>query len=205
MSGALIVGLTGQTGAGKSTVGEVFRNEGFAVIDCDRVAREVTYPGSKCLDELVELFGKEIRNPDNSLNRKALGRIVFSDREKLDRLNAAIFPYITAQIEREIAAFKQKGAMVILLDAPTLFESGADQMCEKIVSVTASAVIRLERICKRDDLSEEEGKKRMDSQLDEAYFRAHSDIIIENNGSREELISGALQAACRLKEYAYGH
>lgn len=205
MKKALIVGLTGQTGAGKSTVGAVFGQAGFSVIDCDRVAREVTDPGSDCLRELVRLFGKQILRPDLSLDRKALAKIVFSDPGELKRLNQAIFPFITERIRHHIAACEQAGAEVVLLDAPTLFESGADRLCGKIVSVTACDSLRLQRIRERDGLTEEEARRRMDSQLPESFFISHSDFVVRNNGTREELAEQARRVARSLKEYADDH
>ncbi len=183
----LIVGLTGQTGAGKSTASAYFRREGFAVIDCDQVAREVTRASGECLPHLVREFSDSILAPDGELNRKALGSMVFQDKQKLLRLNEIIFPFITSDIREKIRELEVSGAEVIFLDAPTLFESGADQMCGLILSVTGKDEVRKRRIMARDGLTEEAARNRMNSQLDEAFFRSHSDFVIENNGSPEEL------------------
>ena len=102
LEGVMVVGLTGQTGAGKSTVSQVFAQNGFAVINADKIARVVVEKGSKCLDEISDFFGSRILNEDKTLNRKALAKIVFTDRSKLDSLNTIIYPYITGEILRQI-------------------------------------------------------------------------------------------------------
>lgn len=184
---AAVIGLTGQTGAGKSTVSDFLREQGFAVIDCDRVAREVAAPGSECLFALVRAFGEGIRSSDGSLNRRALGDLVFSDKEQLHRLDGLIFPYILTALRQKIAALERQGHSLVILDAPTLFESGADRMCRRILAVTATPESRLARIIRRDALTREQALARMESQLDEAYFRSHADFIIDNSGSRQAL------------------
>lgn len=198
-----IIGLTGQSGAGKSTVSRVFAERGFEVIDADRVAREVVVRGSPCLKEISEAFGREVILPEGSLDRKRLGDIVFSDRERLRQLNGITYPYIIFRITLKIDSLREGGARFILLDAPTLFEAGADDMCSLIISVTADEDIRCERIMKRDGITLEQIKKRFSSQLSEQFFIAHSDHIIKNNGSTRELIQKAEEAADKIKEY-YG-
>ena len=198
-----IIGLTGQSGGGKSTVSGVFAERGFEVIDADKVSREVVARGSPCLKELSEAFGREMILPDGTLDRKRLGEIVFSDRERLRQLDGIMYPYIISRINLKIDSLRERGARFILLDAPTLFEAGADGLCEVIVSVTAREEIRLGRITERDGITEEMAKKRFSSQLSEEFFKAHSDHVIENNGSREELIQKAAEAADKIKEY-YG-
>lgn len=178
-----VFGLTGQTGAGKSTVCDFLREKGFPVIDCDRLARDVTFPGGECLAALSDAFGREILTPEGALNRRALGGIVFSDRAQLLRLNGLIFPFIIREIENRLQGLE--GAVV--LDAPTLFESGTDKLCSRILAVTAKEEVRLGRIMARDGLSEEEAMARIRSQHDEAFFREHADFLIENNGSIEAL------------------
>ena len=178
----LTVGLTGQTGAGKSTVGKVFQSRGIPSVDCDRVAREVVEPGTECLDAIALAFGQGILLPDGSLNRGALGEIVFSDPQALNRLNGLIFPAITSRIQEILAELKAEGTMAVLLDAPTLFESGADALCGKIVAVTAPEPVRLARIMARDGLAEEAALHRMKSQHSETFFRQHADYLIENSG-----------------------
>ncbi|MBR7085636.1 MAG: dephospho-CoA kinase, partial [Oscillospiraceae bacterium] len=94
----IVVGLTGQTGAGKSTVSKIFVEHGFMLIDADKISHEVMETGSSCLNEVFDYFGDSVRNPDNSLNRKALAKIVFTDKRKLESLNSICYPFITEEI-----------------------------------------------------------------------------------------------------------
>ena len=203
LNGVMVVGLTGQTGAGKSTVSKIFAANGFAVIDADRVARKIVDKGTKCLDEISDLFGQEVINEDGTLNRKGLAGIVFSDKSKLEALNTITYPYITGEILRQIRVHSLKGEKLILLDAPTLFESRADDFCEIIISVLADADIREKRIISRDGLTAEQARRRMNSQLDEEFFRSHSDYIIRNNGGMDTVNGIAWEVSGKIRELYY--
>ncbi|MBQ8348781.1 MAG: dephospho-CoA kinase [Ruminococcus sp.] len=201
LSGVMVVGLTGQTGAGKSTVSKVFAANGYSVINADMVAREVVEKGSRCLEEIEDFFGNEIINPDKTLNRKALAAIVFSDKAKLETLNSIIYPYITGAILKRIREYEERGEKFILLDAPTLFESRADDFCEIIISVLADADIREKRIISRDDLTREQARKRMNSQLEEEFFTTHSDYIIHNNGHIDTVNEISKEVSDKIKDF----
>ncbi len=195
----LVVGLTGQTGAGKSTVSSIFVKNGFALIDADRIAREVVEPGLPCLYELFDFFGDGIRNPDNSLNRPALARIVFSDKKKLESLNSICHPYITEEIFSRINQYTKNRETLILLDAPTLFESRASDFCDLIISVVANPEIRCSRIMARDSLTEEAAYLRMNAQLPEQFFIKHSDYVIRNNTDLSTLFALSEEVADKIK------
>ncbi len=200
LSDVMVVGLTGQTGAGKSTVSKVFSANGFSVINADLVARKVVEKGTSCLDEIADFFGSSIISEDGTLNRKALAAIVFSDKAKLETLNTIIYPYITGEILRQIRSFASNGEKFILLDAPTLFESRADDFCEIIISVLADADIREKRIISRDSLTQDEARKRMNSQYDEDFFISHSDYIIHNNGELDAVNEISKEVSDRIKD-----
>lgn len=199
----LVVGLTGQTGAGKSTVSKVFSDNGFAIINADLISRKVVEKGTKCLEEIVDIFKDSILNSDGTLNRKALGNIVFTDKTKLEMLNTIIYPYITSEILNEIKHLSDSGKKLVLLDAPTLFESHADDFCEIIISVLSDEEIREERIIKRDGLTKKQANDRMNSQLDAEYFASHSDYVIENNDTLESLSSISKEVSDKIKYYYY--
>lgn len=201
LSGVMVIGLTGQTGAGKSTVSKVFSHNGFAIINADIVSRKVVEKGSKCLEEVADFFGKGIIAQDGSLDRKALAAIVFSDKAKLEMLNSIIYPYITGEILRQIRRHSANGEKLILLDAPTLFESRADDFCEIIISVLADPDIREKRIIERDNLTVEQARKRMNSQLDEEFFETHSDYIIHNNGKLDTVNGISKEVSDKIKDY----
>ena len=201
LDGLMIVGLTGQTGAGKSTVSRIFSENGFRVINADIIARKVVEKGTPCLAEISDYFGLSILNADGTLNRKALAEIVFTDRAKLETLDTIIYPYITGEILRLIRKYSAEGEKFILLDAPTLFESRADDFCDIIISVLADADIRLKRITARDNISEEQARQRMNSQLSEDFFISHSDYIIKNNGLIDAVAEISKEVSDKIRDY----
>ena len=197
----MVVGLTGQTGAGKSTVSRVFVEGGFQLIDADQVCRKVQQKGSRCLADLLDFFPKEILQEDGELNRKVLGEIVFTDRSKLEMLNTICYPYIMGEILRQIRMYTAQGKKLILLDAPTLFESRADDFCDVIISVVSEESLRQQRIIARDHISKDAALHRMRSQLPESFFRSHSDFIIDNDTTLEELQAVAQEVVEKVVFY----
>ena len=142
------------------------------------------------------------RDTGQTLGKLApLGGIVFSDKEKLRQLNGIIYPYIIYRIITRIDELSRAGEKHILLDAPTLFEANADDLCDLIISVTADENIRLRRIVSRDDISPEAAKKRFESQYSEHFFISHSDFVIKNNKTPDILTAKAEEVAGRIKEY----
>lgn len=176
-----IIGLTGQTGAGKTAASDFLKSCGYAIINCDLVSKEVTNNSKECLNELVLEFSDIILLDNKKLNRKKLGEIVFSNKEKLLKLNEIIFPYILKSIEENIEKYRNEGFLVIVLDAPTLFESGADKLCDLIIGIIADEDIRKNRIMKRDNISFEQANNRINSQHDSKFFKENCDYYVENN------------------------
>lgn len=169
LDGVMVIGLTGQTGAGKSTVSKVFVQNGFRLIDADAISRHVVARGSHCLADLQECFTDAILTPDGELDRKVMASIAFSDHRKLEMLNTIMYPYIVGEILRMIHRFSQQNHKLILLDAPTLFESRADDFCDLIISVVAKPELRMQRIMERDHISEKAAQQRMEMQLTEEF------------------------------------
>lgn len=187
-----VIGLTGQSGAGKSTFCHVFAERGYNVVDCDRIAKEITC-NPVFLIELDQRFPVKLLKGDGSLDRKITADAIFSDIEKLRLYNGIIFPYIIYDI---IGKIKTSGSDV-LLDAPTLFESGLDIVCDEIIAVTADKNKCIDRIVLRDGLTREQAKARIASQNSADFFRKRSDYLIENNGSIDELRGYAEKIADR--------
>ena len=198
LDGVMVIGLTGQTGAGKSTVSKVFVQNGFRLIDADAISRHVVARGSHCLADLQECFTDAILTPDGELDRKVMASIAFSDHRKLEMLNTIMYPYIVGEILRMIHRFSQQNHKLILLDAPTLFESRADDFCDLIISVVAKPELRMQRIMERDHISEKAAQQRMEMQLTEEFFRLHSDTVLENNSSFSELWDAAQELSAKL-------
>lgn len=184
---AEVIGLTGQTGAGKSTVRKLLKAKGAAVIDADFVAHEVTDNNLSCLTDIVEHFSCMVLDEKGKLNRRALGRIVFSDRKKLALLNKIMFPYIVSAIKGQVTAYEQAGAQIIVIDGATLIESGCAKMCSVLVSVTADEETRLTRIIHRDGISKRDAVRRVSAQNPEEFYIKASDYVIKNNGTPGDL------------------
>lgn len=195
-----LIGLTGQTGAGKTTVSQMLHDQGFAVVNADLASHAVTEAGHPCLKALINVFGKRILNSDDTMNRKAVAAMIFGDPEVKARYEAVIYPYITQHIRSSLAALSVGGSHAAILDAPTLFESGLYRFCRKILSVVASPEIRKQRITDRDGLSAEHAELRMGAQFPESYFRDHSDYVIENNGDTSSLYHSVTEAGLYLRQ-----
>lgn len=179
-----LIGITGGTGCGKSMASEFLKNAGFEVIDADCVCREVVSAGKPALSEIAQHFGQEVLLPDGTLNRKALGKIVFSDSEKLALLNKIMFRYVMQSIEQSIAECRSE---FLFLDAPLLIEYGLHTRCDRVICVLSDKSLRVERIMKRDGLSEEDAKNRINSQNKDEFYLEKSDYIVYNNSTKEEL------------------
>lgn len=175
------LGLTGPTGAGKSTVACLLEQNGIPLVDADAIARTVTEKGSPVLSALADTFGKDILFPDGSLDRRALAAVAFSSKENTEKLNAVTHPAILARIRRALA---DATGDAVVLDAPLLFETGLDALCDHTVAIVADEAVRLARITARDGISEEAAKKRIAVQPDTAFYAARADILLYNNGDR---------------------
>ena len=179
---SIVIGLTGPTGSGKSSVSRVAENFGLQVIDCDKTAREVTEKGTDGLKALVLAFGEEILLPDGNLNRKALAALAFKDKQSTELLNKTILPYIAELLK------KQAQNRDTLLDAPTLFESGVNNICSKTIAVLADREIRLKRIILRDNLTLKEAETRINAGKNEDFYLARADYILYNNGDEKAFL-----------------
>lgn len=176
-----IIGLTGQSGAGKSTVAEFIKGDGICVINADLLVARLYNSGSVCIKSLSSAFGAEIINCDGSLNRTVLAQKAFSSKENTELLNSIVHPFVIYEFLREIKAAAFGGAELVVFDAPQLFECNADMICDVIISVTADLQTRIERICRRDKISREQALQRVNAQYDEDFFRKNADYIINNN------------------------
>ena len=184
---ANIIGLTGQTGAGKSTVRDIFEKKGAAVIDADSVAHDITDNNLDCIYDIVNRFSCLVLNEKGKINRKALGRRVFSDPKELAALNKIIFPYILSAIEHEVLGHIAKGTENIVIDGATIIESGCGKMCDVLVSVVAEEETRKTRIIKRDGITKADAERRVSAQKPEEFYTENSDFIIRNDSTPADL------------------
>lgn len=181
-----IIGLTGGIASGKSTVSALLRQAGIPVIDADQVARQVQRPGSVALDKLAAAFGPAIIAPDGSLNRQQLGQRVFDDpaaRQELDRI---VQPLIKDTIWQAVDNFRRQGVANVVLDVPLLFEAGYDTDCDLVVVVRVSPATELRRLMARNGYSRAAAQARIAAQLPLSVKVAKADVVIDNDGSREE-------------------
>lgn len=184
----LVIGLTGPSGAGKGEISKIFAAYGLPVIDADEVYHKLLLPPSSCLKELTVEFGGEILTPTGELDRKKLGALVFANPTALQHLNAIAHRYVMEDVRRQLEQLRRAGIRAAVLDAPQLFEAGADRDCGTVISVLAEKRIRMERIMARDRIDAESAIRRINAQKSDDYFRTHSDYVIENNGSPEHLL-----------------
>lgn len=162
----ILVGLTGGVATGKSTVAKMFKRCGAIVIDADELSREVVEPGKPAWHAIVRTFGKNILRPDRSLDRHALGAIVFGNRTKLRRLERIIHPRVAREQQRLVRQIaKRKPHAVVIYEVPLLFEAGVDKRVDKIIVVTADRNTQIARLKKRNGLSRAESLRRISSQM----------------------------------------
>ena len=169
-----LIGLTGQTGAGKSYVAKKLRDMGYNIVDADYYSRRLTEDDSPILPLIAQTFGADTVE-HGVLNRKILAEKVFSNKDLLEKLNKIMHPRILEMCE-SAAEFP------CVLDAPQLFESGGERLCARVLSVTAPEDLRLKRIIERDGISKQQARDRMNAQHSEEFFKENSDFTVINDG-----------------------
>lgn len=201
LDGPVRIGVTGKTGAGKSTVCQLLGEKlDMPVIDCDRLARKVTEAGSPVLEKLAESFGEDILGPDGSLKRNVLAARAFSSKKNTALLNSITHPAVMELVGGETEKYSRAGKRGVILDAPQLFESGLDLHCHFTALVYAPKEVRLERILKRDGITAEEFEKRNSVQIDDEELIGRCDVLINNYGSFD-LVAEAVKAVDAAEKY----
>lgn len=185
-----IIGLTGPSGSGKSEFCEILAKDGIPCINADSVYHKLLVPPSACLDALCARFGKDILNSDGTLDRKKLAGIVFApdEKEELDDLNGITLKFVIEKIREQISELRSGSTPAVIVDAPTLFESGFDKECDLIIGLIASKDIRAQRITQRDGISYEMATERINAQKSDDFYTERCDIVIYNDKNRAELV-----------------
>jgi dephospho-CoA kinase len=182
----LRVGLTGSIAVGKSFVASVFVELGCHVLDADQTAREVVLPGAPGLIAVAEAFGKEILNPDGTLNRKEMAAVVFADEDKRQRLNSILHPFIIARQDEILREWEAKDPTGIgIVDAALMIESGGYRRFDKLIVVHCRPEVQLERLMLRDNLSLDEAQRRINSQMSQEEKQKFADYLIDTSDGFE--------------------
>lgn len=195
----LIIGLTGNIGCGKSSLSKIFMDKGIDVVDADIVSRQI-FEDEELLQTVFEKFGPSIKNNDGSLNRKALGNIVFNDDEKLIELNNITHPRIKEKIFNQIRNIEEQGKPIVILDGALLVETGYLDDIDKLIVVTCDEEIQIERIKKRDNCTKLEALSRIKSQMSQVEKVKYADYTIDNSDTIEELKNKAYKFMSYIKE-----
>ena len=182
------IGLTGGIGSGKSTVARLLEEFGALVIHADNVGHDVYRPRTEGWRRVVEAFGTGILQPDQSIDRRALGALVFGDPQALKQLNAIVHPRIFAEVQRRIAAHRASGAtQPVVLEAAILIEANWVPLVDEVWLVTAGRSAVVERVARQRGLSADEVGERIGTQLTDAERRRSAQVVIDNTGSIDEL------------------
>lgn len=195
----MIVGLTGGIATGKSLVAGELKRCGAAVIDADRISREIVEPGKPAYNDIVKEFGPGIIQPDGTVDRKALGNIVFCDPVALDRLNSITHPRIRERIREEAGRLSADGDAIVVLDIALLIEMGVRYEVEKIIVVYCDDEQQVQRLMERDNLTRVEAQKRLSCQMDIKEKLKYADYVIDNSGPMDKTIEQARALYGELK------
>lgn len=184
-----IIGITGPTGSGKTVLTEYLSGKGIPTVDADALYHSMLVPPSECLDAIAQAFGKDVISADGSLDRQKLSSLVFNSPEALALLNATVLPRVIDKVRSLIAEYEANGHSAVVIDAPTLIESGFDKECTTVISVIAERSLRTERIIARDGITRQKAEQRVAAQKNDGFYEAHSDHVLRNDGDALALIS----------------
>lgn len=181
-----IIGLTGTIASGKSTISNFLKSRNIPVIDADKISREITAPGGSAVEEVIEAFGEEILSK-GVIDRRKLGEIIFSSKEKKERLEKILHPKIISQMLLEKDKYGQKDYQTVIFDIPLLIEANFQSLCDEIWVVYADIDTQIQRLKERNGFDEEFSRKILANQIPTEQKLKFADVMIENNGSIEEL------------------
>ncbi|MDA1477575.1 dephospho-CoA kinase [Bacillus changyiensis] len=181
----LVIGLTGGIASGKSTVAQMFQKRGITVVDADFIAKEVVEKGKAAYQKMVEVFGEKILLDNGDIDRKKLGTLVFTNEDKRKQLNEIVHPEVRKAMIKQRDQAIQANEQIVVLDIPLLYESRLESLTDKVLVVWVPKHLQLERLMKRNQLTEEEAKNRINAQLSLDEKKQKADVVIDNSGSLE--------------------
>lgn len=186
-----VIGITGSSGSGKSTATAILEEELKAeVINADVVVKELQTQGTEYFEKIVELFGETIIDERGFLNRKKLADIVFNDNTKKEKLDNLTYKYVVEEIKCKVNTANTE---YVIIDAPLLIESKLNKICNIVIAIVSEKEEQIKRICKRDNLEENEAKLRLRSQKDNEFYKKYADYIVENNGGNYDKFVGRIR------------
>ena len=193
-----IIGITGSSGSGKSTISKLIsKNYEAKIIDADKIAKEMTKNNGEYLQAIRQAFGNDVIK-NNELDRKKLADIVFLNRAEKEKLDGLTFEYVVEEIKKELETNQNLDYQYIILDVPLLFESKLDKLCDYTIGVIAPKTEKIKRICKRDKLSKEKALQRLNSQPNDEFFTKNCNTVI-NNENKEETIKMVNEIMLKLQ------
>jgi dephospho-CoA kinase len=190
----LVIGLTGGIASGKSTVSTVLRELGAPVVDADAIVHELQAPGMPVTLAIAREFGPEVIRSDGSLDRAALGRIIFADPTMRHRLEAIVHPAVGERMWAEVERCRQEGRPAVVLDVPLLIEGGSHLRCDRVWLVYVDRETQLARLIARDGLTAEAARQRLAAQMDLEEKRRFADLVIDNRGTPAETRVAVVEA-----------
>lgn len=199
------IGLTGGIGSGKSTVSHILATLGACVIDADKVGHEIYLPGKEAWHKVIETFGRDILAPDQTIDRKKLGALVFGNEAARKRLNAIVHPLMFHEIRRRIQEKRAGGVTApIVVEAAVLIEANWLPLVDEVWVVVAGKSAVLERLAAQRGLSARDTEARIASQLSDADRIKHAHVVIPNDGSLADLRTRVLHEWQRLVDSSPG-
>lgn len=177
----MVIGITGSSGAGKSTICKMLKKEyKVKIINADKIAKKLSRKGTNYIIDIIDKFGKDIVDEEGELRRKRLAEIIYTDPEKRKELNSCTFKYIRKEIEKQVK--KEDGSdNTVIIDAPLLFECELDKLCNSVIGIISKRELQIERIVARDNVDYESAEKRLIAQETNEFYINKCDEIIENN------------------------
>lgn len=186
-----IIGITGSSGSGKSTVTSILEKELKAkVINADEIVKKMQTQGSKYFEEIVELFGIDIIKEDGSLNRRKLAEIIFKNKAQKEKLDNLTYKYVVEEIKKQVNMAQEE---YVIIDAPLLIESKLNETCNVIIAVISKKEEQIKRICERDNIEENKAKLRIEAQMDNEFYKKNADYVVENNGGNYDELVGRIR------------
>lgn len=200
---ALLAGLTGGMGSGKTSAAACFKTLGAHVIDADEICRELVQPGQPAWKEIIDLFGEDVLNPDQTLNRKKLAALVFEDEHKKKLLEKILHPKVFAEEEKTYDRIRQNDPQaIVIVDAALLIESGNFKQMDQVIVITCDRETQIQRAMKRGNFSREDVESRIQSQMNQEEKIKYADHVLDNSGTLQQLKEDIGNLFVKLKTLA---